>query len=258
MTDLRGTLGTVPVDNRDGKCALIARPGNPSTVLERAHLRLASAHLPRYVAVEVQPVTPRKREGLRRMACSPFRCGWVTGTPSLCVARRSSPGGTQMIKIIYAVIIYGLIPAILIMYFVISARLPSMVEDSEVRLSARAGFWAGVVIFAAYCVIVIPGIDELNFDVDSLPSFNLWGALLGLATGFVFLRVLEIFLPSRGIGILTLIMAAASAIALFSYLFQADARDFTMYLTLGALFGGLLNVVLFPSLAKSLLSRAAG
>jgi hypothetical protein len=163
-----------------------------------------------------------------------------------------------MIKIIYAVIIYGLIPAILIMYFVISARLPSMVEDSEVRLSARAGFWAGVVIFAAYCVIVIPGIDELNFDVDSLPSFNLWGALLGLATGFVFLRVLEIFLPSRGIGILTLIMAAASAIALFSYLFQADARDFTMYLTLGALFGGLLNVVLFPSLAKSLLSRAAG
>jgi len=159
-----------------------------------------------------------------------------------------------MLKIIYGVIIYGLIPAILIAYFIIAAKIPSMVVNSEVKLSARAGFWAGVVVFAAYCVIAIPGIDKLNFDVNSLPSFNLWGLLLGLALGFAFLRVLESLMPNRGVGVLTLLMAAASAIALFSYLFQANARDFTMYLTLGTLFGGLMNVVLFPSLAKGLLS----
>ncbi|UOY03732.1 hypothetical protein [Blastococcus sp. PRF04-17] len=162
-----------------------------------------------------------------------------------------------MLKVLYAVIIYGLIPAILLLYFLISARLPAMVQGEESRLSARAGFWAGVVLFAAYCVVVIPGIDDLDFNVQSLPAFNLWGMLLGLIVGFFFLGVLEFLLPTRGVGLLTLLIAAASSIALFSYLFQADARDFTMYLTLGTLFGGLFHIVLFPRVAKGLLSTSS-
>ena len=162
-----------------------------------------------------------------------------------------------MLKLLYAAIIYGLIPAILILYFVMSAKLPGMVHSAETRLSARAGFWAGVVVFAAYCVAVIPGIDQLDFDVSSLPDFNIWGLLLGLAAGFFFLVLLETLLPTRGIGLLTLLIAAASSVALFSYLFQSGARDFTMYLTLGTLFGGLFNIVILPNIAKGILATAS-
>jgi hypothetical protein len=161
-----------------------------------------------------------------------------------------------MARFIYFAIIFIIIPGIILAFFVIAALLPKYADEDNARFSGRAGFWAGLVIFAVYAVSAVARITTPDFNFEQLPSFNWLGLIIGIIAGFVFLFLVELTLPSRGIGILTLILCAASTIGFFSYLFNSGIRDFTMYLTLGALFGVLLNVIVNPALARGILSKA--
>ena len=161
-----------------------------------------------------------------------------------------------MLQFIYFTIIFVVIPAIIVAFFIIAALLPGRAADGNATFSGRAGFWAGLVIFAGFSVSAISGITAPDFSVDRLPSFNWFGAIVGLLVGFFFLFFVEGALPSRGIGVLTLILSAASTIGLFSYLFTSGIRDFTMYLTLGALLGVLINVIVDPKVARGILSSS--
>lgn len=162
-----------------------------------------------------------------------------------------------MLQLIYFTIIFLVIPAIISAFFVIAALLPGRASNGDATLSGRAGFWAGLVIFAGYAISAIASINAPEFNVDRLPSFNWFGVIIGVIIGFLFLFFVGAALPSRGIGVLTLVLSAASTIGLFSYLFTSGARDFTMYLTLGALFGVLANVIFDPALARGILSSSS-
>jgi hypothetical protein len=161
---------------------------------------------------------------------------------------------TRMLQLIYFSIIFVVIPGIILAFFLISALLPGRAADRDAKFSGRAGFWAGLVIFAVYAVSTIAKVTTPDFSAERLPSFNWLGLIIGATAGFVLLFFVEFSLPSRGIGVLTLILCAASTIGLFSYLFNSGIRSFTMYLTLGALFGVLTNVIVNPSLARGILS----
>jgi hypothetical protein len=162
-----------------------------------------------------------------------------------------------MLRAIYFSIIFIIIPAIILAFFIIAAILPSRAADGNARFSGRAGFWAGLVVFAGYAISAIGRITAPNFNVDRLPSFNWIGVIIGVIAGFALLFLVEEALPSRGIGILTLVLSAASTIGLFSYLFTSEIRDFAMYLTLGALFGVLVNVIVSPTVARGILSKSS-
>lgn len=161
-----------------------------------------------------------------------------------------------MLKVIYFAIIFLVIPAIILAFFIISALLPRAANSGNARVSGRAGFWAGLVVFAAFAVSAIGSVTSPDFHVEKLPSFSWLGILAGVVGGFAFLLVVERILPSRGIGILTLILSAASTIGLFSYLFTSGTRDFMMYLTLGLLLGVLVNVIIAPQIARGILGSS--
>lgn len=163
---------------------------------------------------------------------------------------------TRMLQLIYFSIIFIIIPGIILAFFLISALLPGRAADRDAKFSGRAGFWAGLVIFAVYAVSAIAKVTTPDFSAERLPSFNWLGLIIGAIAGFVLLFFVEFALPSRGIGVLTLILCAASTIGLFSYLFNSGIRNFTMYLALGALFGVLTNVIVNPSLARGILSSS--
>lgn len=160
-----------------------------------------------------------------------------------------------MLTFIYFGIIFVAIPLVMIWFFVAAAVLPKRAPDLNAQFSGRAGFWAGLVVFAGYAVSALSGISSPDFNVSRLPSFHFIGAALGTFFGFVIPLVTEKALPSRGIGVLTLFLSAASSVGLFSYLFYSDVRDFTMYFALGSMFGVLMNIVFLPAVIHGIVSR---
>jgi hypothetical protein len=137
-----------------------------------------------------------------------------------------APKGTRMLRLIYFSIIFIIIPGIILAFFIIAAVLPGYATDRDAKFSGRAGFWAGLVIFAVYAVTAIAKVTAPDFNAEQLPSFNWLGLIIGTVAGFLLLFLVSFTLPTRGIGVLTLLLCAASTIGLFSYLFNSGTRDF--------------------------------
>jgi hypothetical protein len=71
--------------------------------------------------------------------------------------------------------------------------------------------------------------------------------VVGLVFGFMFLLIVRLVAPTPVVGLLTLILSAASSIAMFNYLFMPGVRGGVASLALGFALGALLHVVFFPS-----------
>ncbi len=91
-------------------------------------------------------------------------------------------------------------------------------------MSAWAGFFAGLVTFVIYVVSQLNMIHDTDFRVSTLPGLLVWPLIMGLAAGFVFLWLVHYVLPTRLVGILTLMLAGTSSSALFTYVFLTTLR----------------------------------
>jgi hypothetical protein len=100
--------------------------------------------------------------------------------------------------------------------------------------------------FLIYAASQLEQIDDPGFRVATLPGLLVPPLRSGLAAGFTFLWLIRFALPTRLVGILTLMLSASSSAALFSYLFLSELRVSVLYWTLGSALGILLHVVLFP------------
>jgi hypothetical protein len=160
-----------------------------------------------------------------------------------------------MLKIIYGAVVFFVVPAILLTLFIISSALPSQAENAESRISGRAGFFAGLILFTGYVVSTANGVQTPHFPLDQLPSTHWLGVLTGLGAGYLFPFVLRIAQPSRVLGVLTLLLSAMSLIALFSYVFDSQYRNLVMYFALSSIFGALINMVFSPQVIKEVLGH---
>ena len=112
--------------------------------------------------------------------------------------------------------------------------------------SSRAGFWAGLVIFVVFVISQLHLARAPDLSLNQLPQLELLPLLVGALVGFNILLVARLIRAEALLGIVTLLLSAASSIALFSYIFMAGARNGMSYLALGTVFGALLFVVFFP------------
>jgi hypothetical protein len=101
-----------------------------------------------------------------------------------------------MLKAIYFAIVFLIIPAIILAFFIIAGVLPRAAASRDATMSGRAGFWAGLVIFAAFAVSAISDVTSPDFRADQLPSFSWFGIIVGIIAGFALLFVVEVALPS--------------------------------------------------------------
>jgi hypothetical protein len=151
-----------------------------------------------------------------------------------------------MAPLIATVVQWVVLPSIMVALFAFAWVIVTTAKYPELKVSAWAGLFAGLVTFVIYVVSQLRQINDPDFRVATLPGL-LWVPLgSGLAAGFAFLWLIRFALPTRLVGILTLMLSASSSAALFSYLFLSALRVTVLYWTLGSALGILLHVVLFP------------
>jgi hypothetical protein len=131
--------------------------------------------------------------------------------------------------------------------FTLAWIIAGSASTAELRVSSWAGFWAGLLSFVIYVVSQLGQIREPNFHYAALPGLQFLPLGWSLTTGFVFLWIVRHAVPTRLVGLITLMLAGSSTSAIFTYIFIDSLRVSVLYWTLGTALGILLHIVLFPT-----------
>lgn len=140
-----------------------------------------------------------------------------------------------------------ILPSIMLAIFAFAWIIASSARTAELKVSSWAGFWAGLVTFVVYVVSHLREIREPDLHVANLPGLDALSLGCGIGIGLVFLWAVRHAVPTRLVGLLTLMLCASSTIALFTYIFIGSLHVSVLYWTLGAALGILLHIVLFPT-----------
>jgi hypothetical protein len=163
-----------------------------------------------------------------------------------------------MAPIIATVVQWLILPSIMLAVFAFAWVIAKTARLAELKVSAWAGFSAGLVIFVIYVVSQLGEIHDPDFRTSTLPGLLTLPLGAGLGAGIIFLWLVRLALPTRLVGILTLMLSATSSSALFTYLFMTTLRVSVLYWTLGAALGILLHVVLFPESVRHVFGDRSG
>jgi hypothetical protein len=151
-----------------------------------------------------------------------------------------------------------IIPMIMLAIFSFAWLIAGKARTPELRISAWAGFWAGLLAFVIYAISELGQIKDPTFRFTSVPGLMLMPLGCGLSAGFVFLGLVKLAEPTRLVGLITLALAGTSASAFFTYIFLESLRVSVLYWTMGASLGILLHIVLNPSSIEHLCLPTVG
>jgi hypothetical protein len=162
-----------------------------------------------------------------------------------------------IIKSIFIFCAYWIIvPFILIGIFSFSRLIMKNVASGENRISAKAGFWAGLVLFIIYFIYEIPLFKTPEFIKITTLGINIFGIIIGSFLGFFFLFVVKRWIPTRIVGFVVMFLAFSSTSALYSYVFIQTFNRFLLSLTLGVGFGALLHITLWPKSIHEIIKKS--
>ena len=119
-------------------------------------------------------------------------------------------------------------------------------RKSEVRVSARAGTWAGFLISVIYITYQTELAQIPKFSFTVLPDILYVPLLIGFAFGFLFLWLARILARTHVVGVVTMLLTTLSISGLFSYFCIDIYRIYVLYGALGISLGALLHIILFP------------
>ena len=155
-----------------------------------------------------------------------------------------------MRELISLIVLWGVVPAIFLALFIFGMVIVKRTSYDDRRTSARAGFWAGLVLFIGYVISQSHTLKMPASIFRYLPALDLLPAGIGFIVGFLFLWGVRFLLLTRMVGIVSLILSALSTSGLYSYIFIETLRNKILFLALGFTFGALLHIVFFPSSIK--------
>jgi len=155
-----------------------------------------------------------------------------------------------MRETISLIVLWGVVPAIFVAVFIFGIIIVKRTAYDERRTSARAGFWAGLVLFIGYVISQSHTLKMPASIFRYLPELDLLPAAIGFVIGFLFLWGVRFLLLTRMVGLVSLILSAVSTSGLYSYVFIDTLRDKMLFAALGFAFGALLHIVIFPSSIK--------
>lgn len=142
-------------------------------------------------------------------------------------------------------IIWIVIPIILLGLFAFGISLERSRKKPQARRSARAGYWAGMLLFVMF--VIYEGRDFHSYPRTSLGAYlNLWAVLVSAASGFALLRVAHRYVNHLVISFIIMALISSSLSGLVAYLFMEDFRQWIVSGTLGFSLGALLLVMISP------------
>lgn len=134
-------------------------------------------------------------------------------------------------------------PAIMVLMFLTAIYL---IRKAPEYFPALAGFLAGLVAFTTYAVSSFAKLKAIPFNASALPTFQWLPAVAGVVLGILALWLLQRFeLNASVLGLFVLVLVGSSTIAIYSYFVVSPWRRYSIYFTLGLLFGVLLYLVVF-------------
>lgn len=164
--------------------------------------------------------------------------------------------GAVGIKEIFTFVAYWIVvPVILGGIFMLGRSIMKNVTDGENRTSARAGFWAGLVLFVIYFVYEIQLFKTPEFIKITTLQINILGVIIGAILGFFLLFGIKYFIPTRIVGFVVLVLIFSSSSALYSYIFIQTFNEWLLSSTLGVAFGSLLHITIWPKSIHEILMK---
>ena len=162
-----------------------------------------------------------------------------------------------MASFVSIVVQWVVVSGVMVALLIYALTIPGAAEGPELKRSAWAGFWAGLVVSVIYIISQLGQIREPSFESLTLPGLQIGPIAVGLVIGFIFLWLVRILIPTRIVGLVTLLLSATSSSALFAYIFVDAVRVSVLYASLGAALGILLHIVLFPGSVRGTLRQTS-
>lgn len=163
---------------------------------------------------------------------------------------------SDVLKVISIVLFWIVVPIIMFSLIVFGKIIGHKLKDKQKKISANAGWWAGLILFVFFFIYHAPLISRPQISLAtttislSIP-FGIGGAIIGM----VILWLLKSLIQKRAVGILTLILSSTGAISLFSYFLIRNINNLLLSSILGLAFGTLFHLVIFPESAHDLFSE---
>lgn len=161
-------------------------------------------------------------------------------------------GVISMQELISFVVYWIIVPVIILSLFIFASTIAARAPKPESKTSAKAGLWTGLILFIVYVISQMDSLKEPDFTVIGIAGIKFWPAVYGTIFGFLALLGVRLLLPTRQVGFIVLILAAASTCSLYSYIFITELRNTVLALTLGTGLGALFHVVILPTSVKEL------
>ncbi len=148
---------------------------------------------------------------------------------------------------------WAIVPGIMLALFLFGRTiLARNTSDADLKTSASAGFWAGLVLLVIFVVSQLHKIRTPTFDVTELPGLDPAPTGVGFVLGFAFLWAARYMAPTRLVGLIVLLLTATSSISLYAYIFIESLRSMVLFLALGTALGALLHMVFFPGSVRQI------
>jgi len=144
------------------------------------------------------------------------------------------------------ILLWLIIPSIMAGLVLMGRSIVKRAVEGENKVTARAGWWAGLVLFVIYFIYKMPSFQVPEIIIDRTLELNLRGVILGTLVGFVFLWILKICISTRVVGFIILFLVFSGTSFLYSYFFIRTFNDFLLSSTLGIAFGVLLHIIVMP------------
>lgn len=156
----------------------------------------------------------------------------------------------NVLKLIFYLIIWVFVPAVMAAAIWFLATIHKKSEIKSRRHSARAGFWAGFMLFVIILIYQINIFLKIGFPHD--PLFKGFNLALSLATALV---IFIIATPAVMASWLILLLTFISFFGLFHYIFIRMYNDIILSVVMGVAFGFLAHLAASLSSVTEFLSR---
>ncbi|MCA9524204.1 MAG: hypothetical protein KC609_24720 [Myxococcales bacterium] len=156
-----------------------------------------------------------------------------------------------ILDILVALVVWIIVPSIMIGLLALGDWASRRPEEGDLRTSARAGFWAGLVCFVIFFAATLKHAGVPTDWVRDL-SIEPLAIVSGLVGGFALFQALARFVRTRAMGFLVLVISFCGTTSLYSYVFLRGYSETILSATLGVALGLLLHVVILPGVLREL------
>ncbi|HDL15005.1 MAG TPA: hypothetical protein ENH28_02435 [Euryarchaeota archaeon] len=157
-----------------------------------------------------------------------------------------------IVNVLTFIVLWLVVPAIMAGLVLMGRSIANKVPEGENKIAARAGWWAGLVLFVIYFIYKMPSFRVPEITVYRTLELNLWGVILGILVGFVLLWILRKWVYTKVIGFVILLLVFSGTSLFYSYFFIRTFNEIVLSSTLGIAFGVLVHIIVMPKSIQGL------